>query len=149
MDFQFTENAVTLIQLSLAPIFLIVGIGQMVNVATGRLARIVDRARYCEEMMRDDATPVTASYIAELVALGRRMRFSNWAITFLIASAVTVCIDVILILINGTFNAELNVSIIVIFIFSLAFLTFGLAAFFFEVSIATTSLKIKPENFKR
>jgi len=149
MEIALTGSAVTLIQQSLAPIFLIVGIGQMVNVATGRLARIVDRARWFEESAVDKKGDFTSKWIEELVALRRRMRFANWAITFLTASAVLVCIDVILLLLNGMLVMDFNTAIITMFIMSLTMLTCGLGAFFFEVSIATASLKIDPNYFKK
>ena len=100
MDFNLSDSAATIIQLSLAPIFLIVGIGQLVNVATGRLARIVDRARYFDDMLSEDPSKLNNKCIRELVSLRRRMRFSNWAITLLTSSAVTVCINVILLLLK-------------------------------------------------
>ena len=34
-----------LIQLSIAPVFLLTGVGTLLNVLSGRLARIIDRAR--------------------------------------------------------------------------------------------------------
>ena len=33
------------IQLSIAPVFLLTGVGTLLNVLSGRLARIIDRAR--------------------------------------------------------------------------------------------------------
>jgi hypothetical protein len=149
MDFNLSDGAATIIQLSLAPIFLIVGIGQLVNVATGRLARIVDRARYFDDMLSEDPNKLNKKCIRELVSLRRRMRFSNWAITLLTSSAVMVCIDVILLLLNGVLTVELNSAVIITFIISLTFLTAGLAAFLFEVSLATASLKINPKYFDR
>ena len=38
------------IQLSLAPVFMLAGIGQMLNVLAGRLSRVIDRARKLEEL---------------------------------------------------------------------------------------------------
>ena len=39
------ESLSKAIQLSVAPVFLLAGIGALMNVISGRLARIVDRAR--------------------------------------------------------------------------------------------------------
>jgi len=77
--------------------------------------------------------------------LRRRMRFANWAITFLIAAAVTICIDVILLLINGLFAPSLDLAILVTFILALLLMTGGLISFFLEVSVATATLKIGPD----
>jgi hypothetical protein len=145
MDLIINESAVKLIQLALAPVFLLVGIGQMVNVVTGRLARVIDRARSFEDGACTEAYKATPRAILEIKSLRRRMRFANWAITFLIAAAVTICIDVILLLINGLFAPSLDLAILVTFILALLLMTGGLISFFLEVSVATATLKIGPD----
>ena len=141
-------TVVELIQLSLAPVFLIVGIGQILNVVTGRLARIIDRVRWYENRQYDasdksDASNKLRSHECdEMKALKTRMKFSNWAITFLTGAVVIICIDVTLLLINGLTTTTLNTAIIILFMLSLAALTAGLICFFIEVSVATTSIKI-------
>jgi hypothetical protein len=145
MDLIINESAVKLIQLALAPVFLLVGIGQMVNVVTGRLARVIDRARSFEEGNCTDEYKASHRALLEIKSLRRRMRFANWAITFLIGSAVTICIDVILLLANGLFTPNLDMAIIVTFIFALLLLTGGLVSFLLEVSVATATLKIGPD----
>ena len=42
-------NVSQAIQLALTPVFLLTGIGGLLNVMTGRLARIIDRGRYLAE----------------------------------------------------------------------------------------------------
>ncbi|MFA3792470.1 DUF2721 domain-containing protein [Aliiglaciecola sp. SL4] len=142
MELNLNESAVELIQLSLAPVFLIVGMGQMMNVMTGRLARIIDRARYFERIGDVDPSKITEKAKNELKALRRRMRFANWAVTFLTAAAVTVCMDVILLLINGLTVVNLDTTIISMFILGMILITGGLISFFLEVSVANASLKI-------
>jgi hypothetical protein len=39
------------IQLSIAPVFLLTGVGTLLNVLSGRLARIIDRARVLEQRL--------------------------------------------------------------------------------------------------
>ncbi|MFB0911984.1 MAG: DUF2721 domain-containing protein, partial [Glaciecola sp.] len=53
MEPVLVPSAVEIIQLALAPIFLIVGIGTLVNVATGRVGRVIDRARWFETLARE------------------------------------------------------------------------------------------------
>lgn len=142
MEFNMGDSAVELIQLSLAPVFLLVGIGQMVNVVTGRLARIIDRARWFEEQHCTDQSLIDRRAEVELKSLRRRMQLANWAITFLTGAAVTVCLDVIMLLTNGLLDIDLDVYILGMFIVGLSFITFGLLAFFFEVTVATATLKI-------
>ena len=138
-----TPNAVEIIQLALAPIFLIVGIGTLVNVATGRVARIIDRARWFENLARQTPDRLDRKAEREIRSLNKRMRLANWSINFLIASAVVTCLNVILIMVNGLISSNMEVIILMTFMLSMMLLTGGLMAFFLEVSVATATLKIK------
>ncbi len=142
MELNMADSAVELIQLSLAPIFLIVGIGQILNVVTGRVGRIIDRARWFEEQHCTDQKLINKRAKIELKSLRRRMQLANWAITFLTGAAVTVCLDVIMLLTNGLVDVNLDSYIIGMFITGLLFITCGLLTFFFEVTVATATLKI-------
>lgn len=138
-----TPDAVEIIQLALAPVFLIVGIGTLVNVATGRVARIIDRARWFENIAREEPERINQKTKREIQSLNKRMKFANWSINFLIASAVATCLNVILIMVNGLISTNMDVIILMTFMFSMVLLTGGLMAFFLEVSLATASLKNK------
>tara|TARA_R110000868_G_scaffold208562_2_gene458103 strand:+ start:17 stop:493 length:477 start_codon:yes stop_codon:yes gene_type:complete len=144
-----TPNAVEIIQLALAPIFLIVGIGTLVNVATGRVARVIDRARWFEDLAREQPIRIDRRAKHEIRTLNKRMRLANWSINFLIASALVICFDVILLMVNGLISTSLDTAVLVTFMISILFLTGGLIAFFFEVSLATASLKISAAKFKQ
>jgi hypothetical protein len=144
-----TPNAVEIIQLALAPIFLIVGIGTLVNVATGRVARVIDRARWFEDLAREQPIRIDRRAKHEIRTLNKRMRLANWSINFLIASALVICFDVILLMVNGLISTSLDTAVLVTFMISILFLTGGLIAFFFEVSLATASLKISATKFKQ
>jgi len=144
-----TPNAVEIIQLALAPIFLIVGIGTLVNVATGRVSRIIDRARWFEQMARTQPARIDRGAKREIRSLKKRLRLANWTINFLIAAALTICFEVTLIMVNGLISTSLDTTILVVFMISILFLTGGLIAFFFEVSVATASLKINASSFQQ
>src|SRR5258707_1590426 len=80
------------IQLAVAPVFLLAGIGSILNVMAGRLARVVERARGLErefasfdEEMRTLATP-------ELRILDQRMTVVNLALSACTAAALFVCV---------------------------------------------------------
>ncbi|AEP29603.1 DUF2721 domain-containing protein [Brumicola nitratireducens] len=149
MESIITPNAVEIIQLALAPIFLIVGIGTLVNVATGRVARVIDRARWFEDLAREQPARIDRRAKHEIRTLNKRMRLANWSINFLIASALVICFDVILLMVNGLISTSLDTAVLVTFMISILFLTGGLIAFFFEVSLATASLKISATKFRQ
>ncbi|MGQ8366876.1 DUF2721 domain-containing protein [Glaciecola sp. 1036] len=144
MEIQIDNSSVVqLIQLSLVPVFLLVAIGQMLNVLTGRLARVIDRARWYEDQKNEGIiTAYNERQKDELNALRRRMRFSNWAINFLTGAALFVCGTVVLLLLKGIVAPSIDNFILALFTFAMTAITGGLICFFIEVSIATATLKI-------
>ncbi len=63
-------NAIShVIQLSVAPVFLLTGIGALLGVVTNRLSRIVDRARTVEPLYATAQSPHKERYDQELVVL--------------------------------------------------------------------------------
>jgi hypothetical protein len=77
------ESAITdiahIIQLSVAPVFLLSGIGAMLAVMANRLSRIVDRARRVETDIAAD--PIDATRAAdELAQLSRRAKLISLSI---------------------------------------------------------------------
>ena len=69
------------IQLALAPVFLLSGIGVFLGVLTNRLARLVDRARVIERELRQATGIEPDSAREQLRVMARRARFINIAIT--------------------------------------------------------------------
>nr|MBA3729393.1 DUF2721 domain-containing protein [Sphingomonas sp.] len=69
-----------IIQLAVAPVFLLAGVGAFLNVCAGRLARIVDRARGLEPRIPASRGPEHDRLIAELRVLDRRMGLVSQAI---------------------------------------------------------------------
>ena len=76
------------IQLAVAPVFLLTGIGAILSVLTGRLGRLVDRFRALSETRET----LPAAQSRELAILTVRARWVHWAITLCTASALFVAI---------------------------------------------------------
>jgi hypothetical protein len=130
------------IQLAVAPVFLLSGIGAILAVMTNRLARIIDRARLLETRL-DQATPETAVTVREdLVTLRQRAKMIGPAITLCTATALLVCM-VIAVLFLSAF-LKFNAGVIVALLFILAMLAFslGLVWFLREILVATRNLRI-------
>ena len=70
------------IQLAVAPVFLLAGIGAFLNVCAGRLSRIVDRARNIEPLLLASRGAEHARRLQEIRTLDRRMGMVSWAIFF-------------------------------------------------------------------
>ena len=82
-----TQVALT-IQLAVAPIFLLAGVGAFLNVCAGRLSRIVDRARDLEPRILKTRGNEHARLIAQIRVLDRRVVLVSWAIFLAVLSAI-------------------------------------------------------------
>src|SRR5215213_2681545 len=82
------------IQLAIAPVFLLSAIGTIINALTGRLARAVDRRRVVEGNARQQEaeSPELIDMDIELKLLARRIVLVLWSIGFAVFSALLVCI---------------------------------------------------------
>ena len=82
------------IQSAVAPVFLLVATGNLINVMTGRLARVVDRSRALEERYAATQGAEHSRVVWELRRLDRRMSLVNTAIGMAVACGVVVCLMV-------------------------------------------------------
>ena len=133
------------IQLSVAPVFLLSGIGAMLGVMTSRMSRIVDRGRIHEARLIDAAPEEAVRLHDHLAVLSRRAVLINRAITLLTITALFVC-AVVATLFVGTFFS-FNTAFPVALLFVAAMATFFVALLFFlrEIFLATASLRIGPQ----
>ena len=76
-----SEDISHVIQLAVAPVFLLAGIGAFANAFAGRLARIFDRSRLLEANLADSDPDKQQAIITELISLGRRARLAYIGIT--------------------------------------------------------------------
>jgi hypothetical protein len=141
-----------LIQVALTPIFLISAIGVTLNVLTSRLARIVDRARAMEDVLREPGRQQQyegRDLHAVLRVLARRSRYINAAITLITLSALFISFVVVMLFVNAFLRWDLSAFIACLFIASMLSLCAALLAFLIEVRIATNTLQIGIEAAAR
>jgi hypothetical protein len=132
------------IQLSLAPVFLLSGIGVLLGVLTNRLARVVDRARPLEDQLATADSATGAEIRARLVLFARRARLMNAAITFSTVSALLVALVVALLFMSAFIRFNLAVGVSALFVLAMIALVVALICFLAEIRIATTALRIGP-----
>jgi hypothetical protein len=139
-----------LIQVALTPIFLISAIGVTLNVLTSRLARIVDRARAMEDILRrPDHKHDGMELHGALGVLARRARYINAAITLITLSALFIALVVVMLFVNAFLRWDLSAFIACMFILSMLSLAAALLSFLIEVRIATKTLRIGIEAAAR
>ena len=141
----FTHLAVTdvvqAIQLSLAPVFLLNGIGVMLGMLTSRLARIVDRARTMEQRLPMASEVESRELRATLAVVSRRARLMNRAITLGTVSALLVALVVGLLFAAAFVPFAFGATTACVFILSMLSLVGALWCFLIEIRIATANLR--------
>jgi hypothetical protein len=141
-----TSGIAQLVQLAVAPVFLLSGVGVTLGVLTNRLARIVDRARSAEKELESGPAERGVSMERHLRVLRLRARYINFAIASGTVSAVLVSLCVILLFSHALMGVNLATAIAIVFIASMLALTAGLVAFLIEVRISTATLRIGGER---
>lgn len=130
------------IQLSVAPVFLLSGIGAMLAVMTNRLARVVDRARGVEARL-ESATPVErATAERDLAVMSRRARLINVAITLCTITALFVCGVVAALFVGAFLGFNAAIPVAVLFVGAMTTFFIGLLFFLREIFLATANLRI-------
>ena len=124
------------IQLAVAPVFLLSGIGAFLGVLTNRLARVIDRSRLLAAAPAGAPAP-GGGPAAEQLVLGRRIRAINRAITLCTYAALLVAGVVAALFVGAVTRVELAPAIALLFILAMAALIAGLVAFLQEIHVAT------------
>lgn len=138
-----------LIQLAIAPVFLLAGIGALLNVVAQRLARVVDRARALEAEFHSYDEEQRPRAAAELCLLDRRMKVANWAISACTASALFTCLVVAILFVADLSEFAFGQAIAFLFIATMLLLIAGLVLFLYEIRLAMRSLRVRSELLPR
>lgn len=137
------------IQLSLAPVFLLVATGSILNVVAGRLARVVDRARSLMTQHADTRGSEHQRIVDELRLLDRRMDIINWSIGLAVACGITVCLMVAMLFFVGAGHLELGFAVSAAFIVAMALLLSSLLLFLVEVRLAIRTIHVPMELLEK
>jgi hypothetical protein len=133
------------IQLSVAPVFLLTGVGAILGVITHRLARIIDRGRALEGRLPIAGEEEAVQLHRELAVLSRRARLANWSISLCTTSAFLVCSVIVVLFLEAFVSVNAPGSIALLFIAAMLALIAGLLLFLREIYLATASLRIGPQ----
>jgi hypothetical protein len=123
------------IQLAVAPVFLLTAVGALLNVHTTRLGRAVDRSRTLEQQGAAEPESSDAT-LAELHLLKRRMRLTYLAIALDVVCALFVGLTIVTAF--GSALVRVNLSRIIALLFVLAMIAFlmSLLVFLREIFLA-------------
>ncbi len=128
------------IQLAVAPVFLLTGIGAILAVMTNRLSRVVDRTRQLETFILNN--PELAQQPQwELALLFRRTVLASRAIALCTLTALLVCAVIALIFVGSVLGFQIALPVAMLFIASMITFMLGLLTFLQEVRLAARGLE--------
>ncbi|WP_101756687.1 DUF2721 domain-containing protein [Oceanicoccus sp. KOV_DT_Chl] len=130
------------IQLAVAPVFLLAGISGLLMVMTNRLARIIDRSRILQRGLKGVIDVKSKEQIdKEMYQLSKRGHFINIAINMAACSALLVCLVIITLFLSKLAGTNLSTAIALLFILCMTLLIIALWMFIMEVFIATHAMR--------
>jgi len=126
------------IQLAIAPVFLLMGVSALLGVLTGRLGRVVDRFRALNAslvtMQVEDARYKDCSQ--ELDILSCRASWVHWSITLCTFTLLLVAVVIGLLFLGSAINWDTSWLVSILFIFAMGSLISGLTCFIREISLS-------------
>jgi uncharacterized BrkB/YihY/UPF0761 family membrane protein len=129
------------IQLAVAPVFLLTGVGTVLMVLTNRLARAVDRSRVVEKLLPAQQGGVLAAAHEELALLAQRTQLIYTAIALAVVCALFVCLLIAVAFIDAFVVANLARAIGALFVLAMLALIGSLVVFLREIFLAVTSAR--------
>ncbi|HTP46077.1 MAG TPA: DUF2721 domain-containing protein [Casimicrobiaceae bacterium] len=126
------------IQLAVAPVFLLTAIGTIINALNVRLGRTVDRRRVVQDRLHNLDQDAASEAQRELRLLARRTRLIYHAIFAAVGSALLVCLVVASAFIGALLGADVARPVAVLFIMAMGFLIVSLTEFLREIFVAVT-----------
>jgi hypothetical protein len=128
------------IQLAVAPVFLLAGVGAIINVLAGRLARIIDRARAIEGQL-DSAGEAAASLAARLDVLSQRARWVSTAMGLAVTCALLVSAMIAVAFMDAFLAVNLATLVAILFVLAMFAFSAALLAFLREIHLASANLR--------
>jgi len=139
IDPNTTHSVSELIQLSVAPVFLLAGVAGLLNVFTGRLARIMDQVYKLDA--KESAEGVSDHSISRRKFLTMRMFNINLAIFFSTATGLFVALVILSMFMSILFDFETSLIISILFILAMTSLIIALLVFLKEIHYTTSFIK--------
>jgi Protein of unknown function (DUF2721) len=132
IDAENLTNVAHVIQLAVAPVFLLMAIGGLLAVLTGRLGRLVDRFRALTEA----SIQPTPKQTHELGILTVRAKWIHWAITLCTASGFFVSLLIAALFMTAIVDINPSRMVSILFIVAMSSLIIGLGCFLREISLS-------------
>ncbi|HQS69026.1 MAG TPA: DUF2721 domain-containing protein [Novosphingobium sp.] len=133
------------IQLALAPVFVLVAIGNIMNILTTRLGRIVDRSRTLQGQHATTTGREHDVVVIELRYVDRRIHLIGRALLLLVLSGLAIGVTVGSLFVGEMTGMELRNTTGIIFSLAIGLLMVALVYLLLETRIAANSLRLPQE----
>jgi len=136
------DTVASVIDVAVAPVFLLAGISGLLMVLTSRLGRTIDRSRSLQATEAEVRSSRHRQILQrEMANLLRRMQLNHIAISMAVLSAILVCLVVVTLFLGSLL--QLNVSSVIagLFIVCMIILSLAFISFLLEVLVATRVLR--------
>jgi hypothetical protein len=136
------EAVAGVIQLAVAPVFLLAGIAGLLGVLSTRLARIVDRARVIERRIPQAKVEERRVLLRrETAVLWQRIALINWAIRLCVSGALAVCLVIVALFVGNFFAFDIAAPVATLFVLAMLLIVTGLVCLLREVSVSTRHMR--------
>lgn len=136
------STIVQTIQLALTPVFVLVAIGNILNILSTRLGRVVDRARTLQERHNETHGPEHDMIVLEIRLVDKRINIITNAIRFMVLSALCIGTTVAVLFLQGLAGFAMHGIAAIIFLASIVLLLVALVLFLRETQVAKEALSI-------
>ena len=137
------------IQLALAPVFVLVAIGNIIATLTQRLGRVVDRARQLQRLHGETEGVAHDIVVREIRMSDNRITLIGQSLRLLVMAALSIGLTVVLLFMEEFAHVGLNPVAAGSFILAIALLMWALLIFLRETREATAALRIPEEYLER
>ena len=127
------------IQLAIAPVFMLTAIGTVLNVLAGRLGRSVDRRRVLVAALPKLELAVAEAARAEVAFEIKRIRLIYYAISMSVLSALLICLLIGVAFIDAIVAVDLARMVALMFVLALGALIASLTIFLREIFLSVNS----------
>jgi hypothetical protein len=132
------------IQLAVAPVFMLTAVGTIIAALNIRLGRAVDRRRDLEERLAGMSVEEAPFARDELAVIARRIRFVYLAILFAVVSGLFICLLIAGAFLGAFVRTDLSYTLGAMFVFAVLALVCGLLFFLREIFLAVSTPRHVP-----
>lgn len=130
------------IQLALAPVFVLVAMGNILNLLSSRLGRVVDRARSLQDRHVSTEGQDHDEVVAEIRMIDKRITLITRAMRIMVISGLMVGLTVAVLFLEELVQLDLQRVAAATFLAAIALLMWALVLFLRETQVSAQQLRI-------